>query len=164
MFYNIASTRIIKPTGYPNDATTNPNDKVSGLNAASLKAFGPAKVLAIMEGDRVDIGTKYYYNGSQSGVPPETGGGTKRPIDWAEDGGSSEESSSGGNPPPPSSSTFQPINEILTQLSTIFTTSVSTISGGEFNQAGTSAAFGANSNLSTFLVSAFNNAVTNYPQ
>ena len=51
-----------------------------------------------MEGDRVDIDTKYYYNGSQSGIPPEPGGGTKRSIDWAEDEGSSEGNSSGDSP------------------------------------------------------------------
>ena len=58
---------------------------------------------------------------------------------------------------------MQSVKDFLTQLAIIFTSSVSTISGGEFNQAGRSTAFGANSNLATFLVSAFNNAITNYP-
>ena len=164
LFYNIVSTRINKPVIYPNDPTTNPNLQVSGLNAGAGKVFGPAKVLGIMEGDRVDINTKYFYVGNQMagsgpGNPPTE---KKFPIEVFLD------DSDFDIPPPPdvgssAPSNVQLVNNLLTQLATIFTSSVSTISGGEFNQAGTSAAFGANSNLSTFLVSAFNNAVTNYP-
>ena len=157
LFYNISATRINLPANYPNDPTTPTNLQVSGLNAGTGKVFGPAKVLGIMEGDRVDINTKYFFVGGQMagsgpGNPPNE---TKFPLEVFLDDSDID------IPPPPdvgssAPSNVQLVNNLLTQLATIFTSSVSTISGGEINQAGASAAFGANSNLATFLVSAFN--------
>jgi YD repeat-containing protein len=63
LFYNIASTREGLPWDYPNDPTFTPNEKVSGLNKSEGKPIGHAKVLQVGEGDRVDIDTRYFFDG-----------------------------------------------------------------------------------------------------
>ena len=64
LFYNIPATSYARASvpGYPVDTTvTNPNDSVSQLNA-SFQKVGPAIILKVMSGDKVDIGVQYYYN------------------------------------------------------------------------------------------------------
>lgn len=66
-FYNITSTRANKPLNYPADSTNTPNEKVSKLNSATNKTIGHAKVLEMLQGDVVDVDTKYFYE--SSGAP-----------------------------------------------------------------------------------------------
>jgi RHS repeat-associated protein len=66
LFYNIPATSYSRTsaTGYPIDhVTTNPNDSVIRVNGSGQKV-GPAIILKVMSGDKVDIGVNYYYNGS----------------------------------------------------------------------------------------------------
>jgi RHS repeat-associated protein len=68
LFYNIPATSYPRATasGYPVDlATTNPNDSVIRLNASTgSQKVGPAIILKVMSGDKVDIGVNYFYNSS----------------------------------------------------------------------------------------------------
>lgn len=64
LFYNIPGTSYARKSisGYPNDTTyTNPNDSVARLNPANGQKIGPAIILKVMSGDKVDIGTQYFY-------------------------------------------------------------------------------------------------------
>lgn len=62
LFYGIDSTVAARPSGYPNDLTySNPNDSVSKLNGNGPK-IGPAIILKVMAGDKIDLGVQYYYN------------------------------------------------------------------------------------------------------
>ncbi len=66
LFYNIPATSYPRATasGYPVDlATTNPNDSVIRVNGSGQKV-GPAIILKVMSGDKVDIGVNYFYNSS----------------------------------------------------------------------------------------------------
>ena len=72
LFSNITETKYSKPAGYPADATTNPNDFVSRLNANSTinKKVGPSLILRVMAGDKLDVASKSYYEAkTQSYVP-----------------------------------------------------------------------------------------------
>ncbi|MDF2191496.1 DUF6443 domain-containing protein [Paraflavitalea sp. CAU 1676] len=63
LFYNIPQTAFAKtgvPGGYPVDTTTIPNDYVAKLNGSGNKV-GPALVLKVMSGDKVDVAVKYLY-------------------------------------------------------------------------------------------------------
>ena len=63
LFYNIPSTSFarINASGYPDDVSvTNPNDSVAMVNGSGPKV-GPAIILKVMSGDKVDIGVNYYY-------------------------------------------------------------------------------------------------------
>ncbi|WP_315817065.1 hypothetical protein [Paraflavitalea speifideaquila] len=65
LFSNIAQTAIAKtsvPGGYPTNPNpvTSPNDIVAAVNASGNK-IGPAIVLKVMSGDKVDIGVSYFY-------------------------------------------------------------------------------------------------------
>ncbi len=63
LFYNIPKTSYSKalvPGGYPVDATTNPNDSLARVNGNGNKV-GPAIVLKVMSGDKVDIAVKAFY-------------------------------------------------------------------------------------------------------
>ena len=63
LFYNIPQTSYSKslvPGGYPVDNTTNPNDSLARTNGSSNKV-GPAIVLKVMSGDKVDIAVKSFY-------------------------------------------------------------------------------------------------------
>ncbi len=73
LFYNIAKTSYAKslvPGGYPADGTTNPNDSLARTNGSGNKV-GPALVLKVMSGDRVQIGVKSFY---KSGGSANSGG------------------------------------------------------------------------------------------
>jgi len=64
LFYNIPATSVARTAaaGYPADVSvTNPNDSISRLNGNGPKV-GPAIILKVMSGDKVDIGVNYYYN------------------------------------------------------------------------------------------------------
>jgi RHS repeat-associated protein len=64
LFYNIPTTREPKPGNYPFDPTYAPNQEVSGLNSGAGKPIGHAKVLSVMEGDKINIDTKYFFDGN----------------------------------------------------------------------------------------------------
>ena len=64
LFYNIPATSFarVSAPGYPVDLTvTNPNDSVAKVNGSGQKV-GPAIILKVMSGDKVDIGVNYYFN------------------------------------------------------------------------------------------------------
>lgn len=64
LFYNIPTTSYARSSvsGYPADVSvTNPNDSVARVNGSGNK-IGPAIILKVMSGDKVDIMTQYYYN------------------------------------------------------------------------------------------------------
>jgi len=66
LFYNIPATSYARTaaSGYPVDTATNkPNDSVCRLNGSGQKV-GPAIILKVMSGDKVTIGTNYYFNSS----------------------------------------------------------------------------------------------------
>ncbi|MFT3822668.1 MAG: DUF6443 domain-containing protein [Chitinophagaceae bacterium] len=64
LFANVTTTAVATstvPGGYPTtDNTTNPNNYIAEVNGSGNKT-GPALVLKVMSGDKVDIGVKYYY-------------------------------------------------------------------------------------------------------
>jgi RHS repeat-associated protein len=63
LFYNIPLTSYPKasvPGGYPTDNTTSPNDSLARVNGSGNKV-GPALVLKVMSGDKVDIAVKSFY-------------------------------------------------------------------------------------------------------
>jgi RHS repeat-associated protein len=73
LFYNIPTTNYSRASvmGYPVDTSvTNPNDSVVRLNGNGPK-MGPAIILKVMSGDKVDIGVNYYYT-SSSTTPGQT--------------------------------------------------------------------------------------------
>jgi len=64
LFYNIPATVVARTSaaGYPVDTTvTKPNDSVARVNGSGTKV-GPAIILKVMAGDKVDVATNYYYN------------------------------------------------------------------------------------------------------
>jgi len=66
LFYNIPNTVVARTaaSGYPVDTSvTNPNDSVARVNGSGPKV-GPAIILKVMSGDKVDIGVNYFYNTS----------------------------------------------------------------------------------------------------
>ena len=68
LFYNIPATVYARASvpGYPVDVSvTNPNDSVAKVNASGQKV-GPAIILKVMSGDKVDVATNYYYNTSST--------------------------------------------------------------------------------------------------
>jgi len=74
LFYGIDSSCVARTSvpapGYPDDLTyTNPNDSVARVNGNGPK-MGPAIILKVMSGDRLNIGVQYYYN-SGSTAPPQ---------------------------------------------------------------------------------------------
>ncbi|WP_162946178.1 DUF6443 domain-containing protein [Chitinophaga barathri] len=69
LFSNIDATRASKPSGYPEDATTEENSFVSKLNGDNPdKKIGPSLVLKVMAGDTIQIGAKAFY---KSGPTPQ---------------------------------------------------------------------------------------------
>jgi RHS repeat-associated protein len=65
LFYNIPQTNYYRGNvpGYPNDQTySSPNDSVARVNPTNGQKEGPAIILKVMSGDKVDIGVQYYYN------------------------------------------------------------------------------------------------------
>ena len=70
LFYNISLTAVTKSSvsgGYPTDPNpvTVPNDLVAKLNGSGNK-LGPALVLKVMSGDKVDIGVSHFYRSGGS--------------------------------------------------------------------------------------------------
>ncbi|WP_157305820.1 DUF6443 domain-containing protein [Chitinophaga tropicalis] len=61
LFSNIDATRSALPSGYPADATTNPNAYVSRLNAVNGAKIGSSLVLRVMAGDTIQLGVKAFY-------------------------------------------------------------------------------------------------------
>jgi RHS repeat-associated protein len=64
LFYNIPATAYARASvmGYPVDTTvTSPNDSVARVNGSGPKT-GPALILKVMSGDKIDVGVNYYYN------------------------------------------------------------------------------------------------------
>ena len=64
LFYGIDSSSYARASvsGYPVDVSiTNPNDSVARVNGNGPKE-GPAIILKVMSGDKVDVGVQYYYN------------------------------------------------------------------------------------------------------
>jgi RHS repeat-associated protein len=62
LFSNIEDTRAEKPSGYPEDQTTEENKFVAKLNAKEDgKKIGPSLVLRVMAGDTVHINAKAFY-------------------------------------------------------------------------------------------------------
>ncbi|PZQ96008.1 MAG: hypothetical protein DI539_30360, partial [Flavobacterium psychrophilum] len=64
LFYNIPQTAVAKNTisGYPSDPNpvTNPNDLVAKVNGSGNKV-GPAIVLKVMSGDKINMAVKSFY-------------------------------------------------------------------------------------------------------
>jgi len=62
LFYNIPRSAYAKAlvSGYPTDGTTSPNDSLARTNGSNNKV-GPAIILKVMSGDKVDILIKSFY-------------------------------------------------------------------------------------------------------
>jgi RHS repeat-associated protein len=67
LFFGLdTSLRDRTSTGFPNDVSvTNPNNKVTVLNGSGIRQ-GPALILKVMTGDKVDMSTQYYYDDASS--------------------------------------------------------------------------------------------------
>ncbi|SDF54667.1 RHS repeat domain-containing protein [Chitinophaga filiformis] len=62
LFSNIEETRVEKPSGYPEDKTTENNKFVTKLSAKDGgKKIGPSLVLRVMAGDTVQINARAFY-------------------------------------------------------------------------------------------------------
>ncbi|MCF6407314.1 hypothetical protein L3C95_30750 [Chitinophaga filiformis] len=62
LFSNVEETRTEKPSGYPEDQTTEENKFVAKLNAKTGgKKIGPSLVLRVMAGDTVQISARAFY-------------------------------------------------------------------------------------------------------
>jgi RHS repeat-associated protein len=73
LFYNLPATSYARSQvpGYPQDTTyTNPNDSVARVNPLDGQKEGPAIILKVMSGDKVDIGVQYYYRDTSINTPP----------------------------------------------------------------------------------------------
>ncbi|PZR25245.1 MAG: hypothetical protein DI535_18985 [Citrobacter freundii] len=66
IYGNISSTRVNKPSGYPADTYTNPNDKVSLVRGDGNK-IGPSVLLKVMAGDKFHIRANAWWTGTSSG-------------------------------------------------------------------------------------------------
>jgi RHS repeat-associated protein len=68
-YSNINTTRIAKPSGYPTDTYTNPNDYVAKVRGDGNK-IGPTMVLKVMAGDKFNLRVSSWWNsGSTPGTP-----------------------------------------------------------------------------------------------
>lgn len=72
LFSNIDNTRTALPSGYPADATTNPNAFVAKLNAVNGQKIGPSLVLRVMAGDTIQMGVKAFYKSTGTSVSGTT--------------------------------------------------------------------------------------------
>jgi RHS repeat-associated protein len=70
LFYNIPASNYSRAvvSGYPADATTNPNDSLMRLNGSGQKV-GAAIILKVMSGDVVDIAVKAFYKDQTYSAP-----------------------------------------------------------------------------------------------
>ncbi|MBK8141433.1 MAG: hypothetical protein IPK57_10725 [Chitinophagaceae bacterium] len=65
LFYsNIESTRIGKPSGYPTDSYTNPNDYVAKVRGDGNK-IGPATILKVMAGDKYNLRVNSWWKSTE---------------------------------------------------------------------------------------------------
>ncbi|PZR23863.1 MAG: hypothetical protein DI535_23135 [Citrobacter freundii] len=65
IYGNVSSTRVDKPSGYPTDTYTNPNDKVSLVRGDGNK-IGPSVLLRVMAGDTFHLRANAWWTGSSS--------------------------------------------------------------------------------------------------
>jgi len=72
LFSNIDLTRSAKPSGYPSDPTTNPNDYVIKLNAQNGQKIGPGKALYVQAGDTIQVAVKAFYKSAAANVAYST--------------------------------------------------------------------------------------------
>ncbi|GEP93834.1 hypothetical protein CCY01nite_00940 [Chitinophaga cymbidii] len=73
LYRNIDAARSTKPVGYPADATTNPNDYVAKLHAGTGgQKIGPALVLRVMAGDKIQLGAKAFYKSTGTSTSSAT--------------------------------------------------------------------------------------------
>jgi RHS repeat-associated protein len=72
LFSNVDSTAGARPAVYPADNTTNPNDYVTILNAATGKKIGPGLVLRVMAGDKVSGVVKALYKNAGANTSSTT--------------------------------------------------------------------------------------------
>jgi RHS repeat-associated protein len=70
LYTNLPATRVAKPSGYPTDTYTNPNNNVAKTNGNGNK-IGPAIILKVMAGDKFNIRVTDWYklNGTTPGSP-----------------------------------------------------------------------------------------------
>ena len=62
LYTNLPQTRKLKPTGYPTDNTTTPNDNVAKVSAAQGdQKIGPSIVLKVMTGDKFNVKVSSWY-------------------------------------------------------------------------------------------------------
>ena len=62
LFYNLNSTRTLKPVDYPQDNITTPNQAVARLNGGDPnKRIGPSIILKVMAGDTLQAAVRAYY-------------------------------------------------------------------------------------------------------
>jgi len=72
LYANVNTTRTTKPLSYPTDTTTNPNNYVAKLMAASgSQSIGPAITLKVMAGDKFNVKVSSWYktNGTTINSP-----------------------------------------------------------------------------------------------
>ncbi len=69
LYANVSTTRADKPSGYPNDSYTNPNNKVAKTNGSGNK-IGPSIVLKVMAGDKFNIRASSWYK--KNGATPNS--------------------------------------------------------------------------------------------
>lgn len=72
LFANVDATRAAKPTGYPTDNTTIPNNFVSKTNGSTGAKIGVSKVLRLMAGDTIAISCKGFYQSSGANTSSNT--------------------------------------------------------------------------------------------
>src|SRR5690606_13011992 len=69
LYANVNTTREDKPTGYPNDTYTNPNEKVAKVRGDGSK-IGPSIILKVMAGDKFNIRASSWYK--KNGATPNS--------------------------------------------------------------------------------------------
>lgn len=66
---NLDAGRVTKPSGYPNDTYTNPNNYVQDLNGNASK-IGASILLKVMAGDKINVrANSWFNNGATPGTP-----------------------------------------------------------------------------------------------
>lgn len=107
LFANIDATRNAKPTGYPTDNTTNPNNYVARTNSSNGQKIGPALVLRVMAGDVIQFGCKAYYQSTTANTSNSTAANMVTSILQAFSGaGIAEGVHVGGGPGSPINTSF----------------------------------------------------------
>lgn len=69
LYANVNTTRVTKPSGYPTDNYTNPNNNVAETNGSGNK-IGPSIILKVMAGDKFNIRVSSWYK--KNGASPNT--------------------------------------------------------------------------------------------